>query len=119
MKRRVVDKLKTGCREDSPQVLCRDAIAAFNRADGMPPEQLRKEINTAEKALVRLRDCLIDHQRASGGTEIARRFELDQVNTALTLVAGIEYPSSRINRSYMESARKLLDRVERELTDLG
>ncbi|RJR51296.1 MAG: hypothetical protein C4576_03815 [Desulfobacteraceae bacterium] len=89
---------------------CREAIAKLDDAVDLHPQELTKEVDIAENAVVKLRDRLIDEYRLGVPVADAAEFRqfLDQVNTAISLIAGVVYPSGGIQRSIVEEARKLL-----------
>jgi hypothetical protein len=89
------------------------AIAALERALGFTGQDQREEVAVAARALVRLRDGLIDRRRQiRDSTESARlQSALERVNTALSLVAGVEYPAAGAERRPLEQARNILNRL--------
>lgn len=101
--------------------LCRKAIEKLDNALDLHPQKLTFEVDIAENAVARLRDLLIDNYRRaenpSDATEL-RRFP-DRVNTALSLIAGVVYPSAGIERSLVEEARKVLKGATSPCADLS
>ncbi len=75
----------------------------------MPPAELKAEVDVAERAIVALRDALIVSLRSA--SEAGARRALDQVNIALSLVVGLEYPMGGLQRSMLEGARSVLQAV--------
>lgn len=105
-------KCAVGSLEHGPELcrLCRKAIEKLDDALDENPRELTHEVDIAEIAVAGLRDRLIDElRRAESPSDAAeiRRF-LDPVNTAISLIAGVVYPSGGIQRSIVEEARKLL-----------
>jgi hypothetical protein len=88
----------------------RRAIEAIDRAIPEPTAELKQDVDVAERAIAELRDCLIHAlRRAPDGPDAQRRRQLlDRVNVALSLVAGVEYPSAGIQRKQLEQARDVL-----------
>lgn len=99
--------------------LCRQAIGYLDRTYELPPEELERNVDRAETAVVKLRDGLIEGLRdeaTEGSQEQARRRPaLDQVNISLSLITGVAYPSSRIHRNYIEDARQILIGVKKDI----
>src|ERR671932_1103830 len=91
----------------------RAAVDAIDRALGLAGPDQHEEIGIAERALVRLRDGLTDRRRQVGDSVEAARLQsaLERVNTALSLVAGVEYPSAGAERRPLEQARNILNRL--------
>ncbi len=86
------------------------AVAAIEQALGLPPLQFNREAEVAERAVVQMRDHLIDRLRRDGTAAEAPgwRATLKQVNTALSLIVGVEYPSVGERHKPLEQARDLL-----------
>lgn len=89
--------------------LARHAVALLEDALSKPPEALRAEVDEVERAVVAVRDHLIQRLRQTPRTpDPALRHALDQVNVALSLVVGIEYPVGSVQRDLIEQARATL-----------
>ena len=89
--------------------LARRAVALLEDALSKPPETLRAEVDEVERAVVAVRDHLIQRLRQTPRTpDPALRRALDQVNVALSLVVGIEYPVGSVQRDLIEQARATL-----------
>ena len=86
------------------------AIAQIEAALEQPTRQLQREVDLAEDAVVRVRDRLIEQLRAEPEAERApaRRAALEQVNQAISLLAGVEYPIAAVYRRLLEEARDCL-----------
>lgn len=99
--------------EDDPEFcrLCRGALEKLGKALDLHPPSLLDEVDIAENAVAGLRDMLISRYRQPHGPEEGAEIKrlLDRVNTALSLIAGVVYPSSGIERSSIEEAYKVLD----------
>lgn len=87
---------------------CRAAIAALERAHTAPPIQFTQETDFAMRSIVAVRDMLIARLH-SGDT--AKHAALDQVNMALSIVVGLEYPAAGIARENTEHARGVLEQA--------
>ena len=74
-----------------------------------PPAELKAEVDRAERAIVALRDALILRRREAASEQV--QTHLDQVNTALSLIVGLEYPMGGLQRDMLEQARSVLDGV--------
>ncbi len=85
---------------------CQGAVAALDRAKAAPPLQLTQEASVAERAVARLRQ--------QGGAPQAPRWQaaLAGLNAALSLIVGIEYPTSGIRREVIQQARDALDKIQ-------
>ncbi len=98
--------------EKKPELcrLCRKALEKLDKALDLHPLQLTREVDIAENAIAELRDMLIElHRQAHDPSHTAEiRRLLESVNTALSLIAGVVYPSAGIERSLIEEARKVL-----------
>ena len=89
-----------------------DSVAALERALRLKPEDLGQEVDTAERLVVRLRDCLIEWIRPGDSAGHRWQTALDQVNAALSLIVGVEYPAVGIQRSLLEQARESLKALQ-------
>ncbi len=89
---------------------CKEAVASLDRLLETSPYPRFQELDVAERAIVRLRDGLIERLRqADASAEIPRlRGLLDRANIAVSLVVGIEYPAAGIRRQLLEMARDVL-----------
>lgn len=90
--------------------LCRKALAKLDNALVLRPPDLLDEVDVAENAVARLRDVLIGRYRRAVSPEDGAEIKglLDRVNTALSLIAGVVYPSAGVQRSSIEEARGVL-----------
>jgi hypothetical protein len=89
-----------------PADLCREAIARLKQARQEQPRHLSEDVDEAERAIVRLRDELIDRLRREGAART--REALKHVNAALSLVVGVEYPAAGIQRKLLDQASTAL-----------
>ncbi len=95
---------------------CRAAIAALERAIQAPPLRAMQEADLAEREVVRARDAVIERLRRNQDAEAGHLHAiLDQLNAVLSLVVGIEYPMSGVQRQLMEHARDALKRLAGEI----
>ena len=94
--------------------LRRTVVDELEQALSLPPLDLGQEVDQAERRIVRLRDALIEALRAQSSSPDAPRWRtaLEQVNAALSLVAGVEYPAAGIQRKLLEQARDSLRRLQ-------
>lgn len=95
----------------TPTELCEAALRRLDDALGKPPGELKAEVDLAEQAVAALRDNLIHHWRESPSPSV--RASLDQVNVALSLIVGLEYPVGGLQRQLLEQARAVLDTARR------
>jgi len=97
----------------SPSALTQEAIRKLEHALQVPAQRVGCEVDEAETLLVRLRDSLIDELRAQGNAPAAaqQRTALTRLNTALSLLVGVEYPAAGIQRSAIEQARDILKQI--------
>ena len=94
---------------------CQELIQKLDRAIDLPPRELEQEVDQIQRDLVRLRDSFISELRCSeSATLSASRRRLEEVNVALTLVVGVEYPVTAIKRSALEQARETLKKITDE-----
>lgn len=85
-------------------------VAALEEALRLGPEDLSKQVEVAQRAVVRLRDDLIKRVRQDdASTEASRwRAALDRVNAALSLIVGVVYPAAGIQRQLLKEALEAL-----------
>jgi hypothetical protein len=93
----------------SPPQLRDDALRLLQDALQKPPTELKAELDDAERAVVALRDLLIDRLRQAPTDAV--RAALDQVNVCLSLVVGLEYPMGGLQRQMLDQARAALERA--------
>ncbi len=95
------------------QRYCREAIEALDRALSLPGNKVGEPVDEGERAAVRLRDGLIDLLRAESGSDdgAASRSALKQVNAALSVIVGVEYPVGGVQRKRVQLARDTLQSV--------
>lgn len=89
--------------------LRQDAVRLIDDALQKPPAELKAEVDDAERLVVGLRDALIERLR---GGDASVRTALDNVNAALSLIVGIEYPLGGLQRSMLDQAHKALQQVQ-------
>lgn len=83
----------------------------------MEARKLGKEVDFAEVRVAKLRDCLIDRIRnetAQAGPSPWKPV-LEQVNTALSFIVGVEYPATGIHRNLLEQGLDVLKQVQIEV----
>lgn len=86
--------------------LRREAVRLLAAAVDTSPAELKAEVDEAERAIVALRDALIDALRKAPGDEA--RAPLKQINIALSLVVGLEYPMGGLQRTMLKEALTVL-----------
>lgn len=88
-----------------------EAVEALDRVLAEIPCCRFQIVDFGECAVVRLRDCLIEGYRSASSAEEAQEIkrDLDQVNIALSLVVGVEYPGAGIQQKPLEQARAVLE----------
>ena len=96
----------------SPSQLCAEAIRLLGDALDKPPAELKAEVDVVERAIVALRDALIDRRRQAPTDTV--RSGLDHVNVALSLVVGQEYPVGGLDRDLLKQARSALEAARNE-----
>lgn len=89
---------------------CREIIEKLDRVAGLRPRELETEVDQIERDMVRLRDELIKQLRNPPASRHSLP-RLDAVNTALSLVVSVEYPVTSIQRSALEQARDVLQKL--------
>lgn len=89
------------------------ALTALAHARARPPLELQEEVDTAERAVARLRDGLIERLRRDNAVAQAAtwREALKQVNAVLSLIVGLEYPVAREQRRLLDQAHDSLSKV--------
>ncbi len=104
------------CQEDQTlQQLTQQAVQAIQKVLDTPPRERNQVVDFGERAIVRLRDCLIlrcrqeEAEPTLAGPTLARlRAALDQANVALSLITGVEYPGAGIQEKPMQEAMEVL-----------
>lgn len=98
---------------------CREAIRAVDRSLELHPRLLQERAREAKRAVVRVRDDLIETLRAARSPaerEPIGRL-LDDANVVLSLLIGVEYPAAGVQRNIVAQARdRLRALVEEKLT---
>ena len=99
--------------EMTESMLCQEAVQALQQALNQPSLSLTEEVDQAERAVVRLRDALIERLRASdpASEDKQLRARLNIVNMCLSCIAGVEYPAGGIQRKLLEQAHEELVRL--------
>ncbi len=87
-----------------------EAVTALERALDAPPLQIIREGATAQRGAVLVRDELIRRVRQDADPRF--KSALEQVNSAISLIAGIEYPSNFVRREVIEQARDVLKSLQ-------
>jgi hypothetical protein len=89
---------------------CAEAVTSLDRLLEASPYPSFQELDVTERAIVRLRDGLIERLRQDNASAETPRLRglLERVNTAISLMVGIEHPSAGIRRELLEMARDVL-----------
>jgi hypothetical protein len=87
------------------------SIRALARAEQAPPLEIQLETSHAEKQIVLARNWLIDRLRKDPGAPEGRSWQdlLVRLNQVLSLVVGVEYPSSFARREMIGQAKDFLE----------
>ena len=93
---------------------CEEAVEAIEAVLAEKPRQRLQIVDFGESAIVRLRDCLIERLRQENQSSLAQPLQdaLNQVNIALSLIVGVEYPGAGIQQRPLEQAREVLEKLE-------
>jgi hypothetical protein len=92
----------------------RQCIKLLEDALTRPPAELESEVDDVERQLAQVRDRLIEQVHAPDAQSSDARQALDRVNAALSLVVGVEYPASGIQRKLLTQARGALKELLEE-----
>ncbi len=85
----------------------RSAVEALGQAVDAPPLEVQRYGCEAEKRVVKMRDELIERLRRDPDGPHAKKL-LEQVNSVLSLIVGIEYPSNFVRREMIQQAHDAL-----------
>ncbi len=98
------------CQEEGSLAhYCAQAIQTIEKVLATQPRQRSQLADFGERDLVRLRDCLIDQYRQAQPSAQERLVTaLQQVNIALSLITGVEYPETGIHEPLLSEARDIL-----------
>ncbi len=91
------------------------AVNAVDIALAAIPIKGLSQTTVAERAIVRLRDALIEQLRQSPDKDGGYRGPLERANAALSIVVGVEYPQTPNQRAALEMARNSLKQAVDEL----
>ncbi len=106
----------TSTVEERVREECRAAVEALGRARTAPPLRSGQEANLAQRELIRARDTVIAGLREGASSDTARlRSWLDRLNAALSLVVGIAYPMSGVERKLIVQACEAVQKIIDEL----
>lgn len=89
---------------------CQRAIDTVERSLDLPPNALQDRVRLAKRAVVRVRDDLINALREASSPAQREPFRaaLNDANVVLSLLIGVEYPAGGVQRSVVEQARDRL-----------
>ncbi len=105
------------CQQEHILVERRDAaVRSITEVLATPPRERHQIVDYGEQAIVRLRDCLIEHLREAQAENKAAdlphlREALNQANIALSLITGVEYPGAGIQEKPMLLALEVLKKM--------
>ncbi len=116
-----IDRKNSACKKEELIQLCREATQELKKAYDMEARKLGKEVDFAEVRVAKLRDCLIDYIRSENVSAGSSPWKpvLNQVNTALSFIVGVEYPATGIHRNLLEQGLKVLKKVQKEVEHIG
>ncbi len=106
-------------REKTISTLAERALNAVETALAAIPIKGISQTSVAERAIVRLRDALIEQLRQSPDKNTIYRTSLERTNAALSLVVGVEYPQTPNQRTALEMARDALREAYAALSEKG
>ncbi len=94
--------------------LCQKAVEQIEFALKQPPVKLDADADRSEQTLVHLRNALIGKHRQSRDLVEAQTANkhLRQVNIAISLVAGVEFPATGIHRKGLKEAKGVLEKIQ-------
>lgn len=109
------------CKKEELIQLCQEATQELKKAYRMEARKLGKEVDNAEMRVAKLRDCLIDYIRSENAAAGSSAWKpiLNQVNTALSFIVGVEYPAMGIHRNLLEQGLEVLKKVQKEAEQIG
>jgi hypothetical protein len=86
------------------------AVSLLDEVLGMAPRDRYQEVDRAERAIVHLRDGLINRlRREEDASQVARlQKALGRINAAISLITGVEYPGAGIQEASLTQAREVL-----------
>ncbi len=89
---------------------CLAAVASLDRLLEITPYPRFQDLDGAERAVVRLRDGLIERLRQDSASDEAPRLRglLERANIAISMIVGLEYPAAGMRRQLLETARDAL-----------
>ncbi len=91
--------------------LVEKARKTLQEAKSGDPGKLEFKGYQSERAVVQVRDHLIERFRKNDSDTTNVKESLDKVNTALSLVVGLEFPLAGKKRDVIDYAVRLLDEV--------
>ncbi len=89
---------------------CKEAVASLDRLLEISPYPSFQDMDVAERAIVRLRDGLIERLRQDDASDETPHLRglLERANIAISMVVGLEYPVAGMRRQLLETARDAL-----------
>ncbi len=93
-----------------------EALTLLDEVLGVTPRDRYEEVDMAERAIVHLRDSLIDRlRREEDLAQVTRLHQaLDRTNVAISLITGVEYPGAGIQEESLKQAREVLQRLSED-----
>ncbi len=94
---------------------CQEAGELMDHSLNVPWDVINRNVDQAERMVVGLRNVIIDELRRTNvhtpGRDERLHTLLGRINLALTLLSGIEYPSSGIRPLLIEETRDYLRNI--------
>jgi hypothetical protein len=114
--RNAAEQTQADTADSSPEEICSRAVAVLDGLLGQPAASRLSDIDRAERLTVCLRNSLIERLRAGDAAQKARVHPaLTQVNMAVSLLVGVEYPAAGVQEKPLKEARDTLQ----DLLDQG
>lgn len=112
---RTINERKNAHRRSLDE-LCGEAVDRLEQALQASPQDVTDEADVAGRALVRLRDRLIERLRREGASADAPQLRagLDRVNAILSLVVGVDNPRGSFQKDMLKQARDALRKLRDE-----
>jgi hypothetical protein len=87
-----------------------EAVTMLNEVLSVTPRDRYQEVDMAERAIVLLRNGLIERLRREEDVDQVTRLHrgLDETNVAISLITGVEYPGAGIQEESLAQARDVL-----------
>jgi hypothetical protein len=102
-----------GSNDDDLAKYRTEAVTMLDEVLGVTPRDRYEEVDVAERAIVHLRNGLIERLRREEDVDQVIRLHraLDQTNIAISLITGVEYPGAGIQETSLQQARDVLQKL--------